>query len=191
MVEKKEIIKRFKEGDAEAFDTIYHLYSKKLFHFARGLVKNDNASRDLVQEIFINLWNKRDLVDVNLNFDNYLFTIAYNSVRKYFRKRTIETKAIDHLIRNSPDVIESVDSTMIYNELLEIANKAVENLPPQRKTVYKLSKQEGLKIKEIAEKLHISTRTAENHLAKALKYLKEELSGISLLTLLFFHVFLK
>jgi len=185
------IIKRFKEGDAEAFDAIYHNYSKKMFHFALGLVKDEDISKDLVQEVFVNLWEKRGQVDLNLNFDNYIFTIAYNSVRKYFRKKSIETKVIDHLVKNSPEIIESVDGTVIYNELLELASKTIENLPPKRKIVYKLSRQEGMKIKEIASKLNISTRTAENHLAKALKYLKEELSGISLLTLLFFYLFLK
>lgn len=187
----KQIIQRFKEGDATAFDAIYHNYSKKVLHFALGLVKDQDISRDLVQEVFVNLWEKRSRVDPSLNFDNYIFTIAYNSIRKYFRKKSIETKAIDHLLRNSPEIIESVDGTVIYNELLELANKTIENLPPKRKIVYKLSRQDGMKIKEIACKLNISTRTAENHLAKALKYLKEELSGISLLTLLFFHLFLK
>ena len=144
-----------------------------------------------MQEVFVSLWEKRGQVDPSLNFDNYIFTISYNSIRKFFRKKLIETKVVDHLVKNSPEIIDSVEGTVIYNELLDIANKTIETLPPKRKTVYKLSRQEGMKIKEIAEKLNISTRTAENHLAKALKYLKEELSGISLLTLLFFYLFLK
>ncbi|MEN8230222.1 MAG: RNA polymerase sigma-70 factor [Bacteroidota bacterium] len=191
MPEDKKIIKRFKEGDAEAFDTIYRNYSKKMFHFALGLVKNQEIAKDLVQEVFVSLWEKRGQVNLNLNFDNYVFTIAYNSIRKFFRKKAIETKAIDHLLKDSPGIIESVDGTIIYNELLELANKTIENLPPKRKIVYKLSRQEGMKIKEIAGRMNISTRTAENHLAKALKYLKEELTGISLLMLLFFFLFLK
>lgn len=191
MPEDKEIIKRFNKGDAAAFDVIYHNYSKKMFHFALGLVKDQEISKDLVQEVFVNLWEKRSRVDPSLNFDNYIYTITYNSIRKFFRKKSIETKLIDHLLVNSPEIIEGVDGTMIYNELLELANKTIENLSPQRKIVYKLSRQEGMKIKEIATKLNISTRTAENHLAKALKYLKEELSGISLLVLLYFHLFLK
>lgn len=130
-------------------------------------------------------------MNLNLNFDNYIFTIAYNSIRKFFRKKSIETKIIDQLVKNSPEIIESADGTVIYNEMLELASKAIENLPPKRKIVYKLSRQEEMKIKEIASRLNISTRTAENHLAKALKYLKEELSGISFLTLLFFFLFLK
>lgn len=191
MPEDKRIIKRFKEGDVGAFDTIYRIYSNKMYYFALGLLKDQEISRDLVQEVFVNLWEKRSQVDLNKNFNNYIYTIIYNSVRKYFRKKAIETKAIVHLLKNSPEVIEGVDAIVIYDELLELASKSIENLPPKRKIVYKLSKQEGLKIKEIASKLNISTRTAENHLAKALKYLKEELSSISLLTLLLFYLFLK
>ncbi len=188
---KDNLVERFKAGDAEAFDTIYHIYSKKVFHFALGLVKDKNVSQDLVQEVFVCLWEKRTQVNQDLNFDNYIFTITHNCIRKYFRKKSIEKKALNLLLDDSPETINDIEGTMIYNELLELANKAIESLSPRRKTVYKLNKQEGLKIKEIASKLNISPRTAENHLARALKYLKEELSKISFLTLLYFNLFLK
>jgi RNA polymerase sigma-70 factor (family 1) len=186
----KETIRRFKEGDAEAFDLIYRLYSKKMYFFAFGLVKDEEIAKDLIQEVFVNLWEKKELVNVHLNFDNYIFTIVYNAIRKFFRKKSLETKVLDHIQKNSPALIETADGSLIYNELLEIANKTIENLPHRRKTVYKLSRQEGIKIKEIARRLDISPRTAENHLARALKYLKEELAGISLHALLFYHLFL-
>lgn len=186
----EKIVKRFKEGDIAAFDTIYRKYGKKLFHFALGLVKDTEISRDLVQEVFVSLWDKRGQVDLNLNFENYIFTIAYNSIIKYFRKKTIETKIKDHLLVDPPEIFDGVESDMIFSELLEIANNSIENLPARRKMVYKLNRQEGMKIKEIARKLNISTRTAENHLAKALKHLKKELSWISLPSILFFYLFI-
>ena len=187
----KNIVKKFKEGDAEAFDVIYRSFSRKLFHFALGLLKDKDIAEDLVQEVFVMLWEKRGQVDPKLNFDNYIFTITYNSIRKFFRNKSTETKVIDLLVKDSPEMIESIYGTVIYNEMLDRANKIIETLPPKRKRVYKLSRQEGLKIKEIADKLNISTRTAENHLAKALKYLREELSEISLPLLLFFYLFLQ
>lgn len=187
----KKIVKRFSEGDADAFDLIYRQYSKKLYQFAKGLVKDQDQAKDLVQEVFINLWEKRESVDLNLNFENYLFTISYNSIRKFFRKRAMETKVMYQLLQKSPKKMEGIDSTLIYNELLDLANQTIENLPPKRKAVYKLSRQEGMRIKEIARKLNISTRTAENHLARALKYLKTELAEDSILTILFFFLFLK
>ncbi len=185
----KKTIRRFKEGDAQAFDLIYHQYSKKMYFFTLGLVKDEEISKDLVQEVFINLWEKKEMVNLDLNFDNYIFTIVYNSIRKFFRKKALESKVLDHIHKNSPELIETADGTLIYNELLEIASKTIESLPHRRKSVYKLSKQEGMKIKEIAGKLNISSRTAENHLSRALKYLKEELACITLHALLFYHLF--
>ncbi len=190
MLCEKKIIKNFKEGDAAAFDAIYHQYNKKLYHFAFGLLKDQDIAGEVVQEVFVNLWEKRSQVDISLNFENYIFTITYNSIRKYFRKKLIEVKVKDYLLNNSHEIIDNADNTVIYNELLEIANKTIERLPPKRKIVYKLSRQEGLKINEIASELNITVRTAENHLFKALKYLKEELADISLLTFLFFYLFL-
>lgn len=180
MLGDKNTIKKFKKGDAEAFDAIYRKYSEKMLHFALGLVKNKEISKDLVQEVFVTLWEKRSQVDPNLNFDNYIYTIAYNAIRKHFRKKAIETKALEYLHKNSPEIMENVEGVVIYDELLELANNSIAKLPTKGRTVYKLSRQEGLKIKEIANVLNISTRTVESHLAKSLKYLKKELSGISL-----------
>jgi RNA polymerase sigma-70 factor (ECF subfamily) len=187
----KDIILKFKEGDTEAFDTIYRKFSNKIYFFVLGITKEEPVSKDIVQEVFINLWEKSVYVNQELNFENYIFTITYNAIRKYFRKKSIETKAYNYLLKNSPEGIDDSDKNLIFQELIEIANKTIDNLPPQRKKVYTMSKQEGMKIKEIAGKLNISPRTAENHLAKALKYLREELSDISLLTYLFFYMFLK
>ena len=190
MSETKTIVNKFKAGDAAAFDAIYNMHSKKLYNFAYGLLKDHDSAGEMVQEVFVTLWEKRNQVDVSLNFENYIFTITYNSIRKFFRKKSMENKVKDFLLKNSPEVIENADASIIYNELFELANKTIEKLPPKRKTVYKLSRHEGMTIKEIACKLNISTRTAENQLAKALKYLKEELQTLSLLTLLFYYLFL-
>lgn len=178
--ESKSIVKKFKAGDAAAFDAIYDIYHQKLYYFALGLVKDHDSAGEIIQEVFVTLWEKRDQVDVAFNFDNYIFTIAQNSIRKFFRKKSIESKVKDFLLNNSPELIEETDSSIIYNELLELANKTIEKLPPKRKAIYKLSRHEGLTIKEIASRLDISTRTAENQLSRALKYLKEEIHGISL-----------
>jgi len=186
---KDNVVERFIAGDAGAFDKIYHTYNKKIFYFTLGLVKDKNIAQELVQEVFVNLWEKRDQVNPCLNFDHYIFTITHHSILKYFRKKAIEKKALNQLHIDSPEFVDDIEGAMIYSELLEIANKAIESLPPRKKTVYKLSKQEGLKIKKIAIRLNISPRTAENHLARALKYLKEELSEISFLALLYVNLF--
>lgn len=189
MPELKTIVSKFKAGDAAAFDAIYNMYNQKLYCFALGLLKDQNSAGEIVQEVFVTLWEKRNQVDVTFNFENYIFTIAYNSIRKFFRKRSMENRVREIMLNNSPDLFENADTSIIYNELLELANKTIEKLPPKRKTVYKLSRHEDMTIKEIANRLNISTRTAENQLARALKYLKEELHTLSLLILLFYRLF--
>ncbi|MCK5137987.1 MAG: RNA polymerase sigma-70 factor [Bacteroidales bacterium] len=186
----KTIVNKFKAGDAAAFDAIYDMYSQKLYNFAFGLLKDHDNAGEIVQEVFVTLWEKRDQLNVALNFENYIFTITHNSIRKFFRKKSMENKVKDFLLKNSPEVTENADASIVYNELFELANKTIDKLPPKRKTIYKLSRLEGMTIKEIANRLDISTRTAENQLAKALKYLKEELQNLSLLSLLFYYLFL-
>jgi len=172
---EKEILIKFKDGDSAAFDAIYYKYSNRLLLFACGLLKDRYASSELVQEVFVKIWEKRDQVNVDLNFENYLITITYNSIRKYFRNKLLEIKVKDQLSQKLPLQTNHIENDLIYKELLEVANRSIEKLPPKRKTVYKLSRQEGLRIKEIACKLNISTRTVETHLAKAISFLKKEI----------------
>lgn len=190
MLDEKSILKRLRAGDMAAIDAIYHSYSKKLYAFTFSLLKDHSQSEDLVQDVFVTLWIKRDQVNPDLNFENYLFTICYNSVRKFFRRKNIEHKVKDYLLKNSPESIPETANTVICNELMEMVERAVEKLPPKRKLVFKLSRQEYMQIKEIAESLSISTRTAETHLTKALGFIKRELDKASLLTLLYFYLFI-
>jgi RNA polymerase sigma factor (sigma-70 family) len=95
-----------------------------------------------MQDVFVTLWEKRDQINPDLKFENYLFTICYNSARKFFRRKNIEHKVKDYLLKNSPDSISETANTVIYNELIEMVERAVEKLLPKRKLVYKLSKQE-------------------------------------------------
>lgn len=177
MSEEKVILKQFKVGDVAAFDRIYHQYSKKIYNFAFARIKDYDTGAEIVQEVFVTLWEKHEQVNTELNFNNYIFTITHNSIRKHFRNKSIETRAKDYLLNNSSEIIENTDGGVIYNELLELANKTIEKLPPKRKMVYKLSRQEGMRVKDIASKLNISIRTAENHLAQALRFLRKELAA--------------
>lgn len=185
------LIGRLKAGDMIAFDVIYQEYSKRLYAFAFGLLKDHDQSEELVQDVFVTLWEKREQINTDFQFEHYLFTICYNSVRKFFRRKKLENKVKDYLIKNTPESIPVTSDTVIYNELMDFVDRTVDKLPAKRKAVFKLSRQEGMKIKEIAEKLNISSRTAETHLTKALKFIKMEMEKVSILSLLYFFLFLK
>lgn len=173
----KSLLGRFKNGDIQAFNKVYLLYSDRLYSFSLGLLKDPHKSQEVVQEVFITLWEKKDQINTDLNFENYLFTITHNSIKKVFRKRLIEIKVKEQLAHNKKNSKVNLENEMIYNDLLVIAEKSIEKLPAKRKQVYKMSRQQGLKIREIANKLKISTRTVECHLSKALKFLKKEINN--------------
>jgi len=180
MAIKSKTVRRFIKGDQCAFEQIYYAYSKKLYHFGLGLLKDPNNASEMVQDVFVTLWEKREHINPELNFDNYLLTMAYNSIRKIFRKRSIEQKVKNNLLKEKPEPVKNTENSVIYNDYYSLAQTSIEKMPPKRKAVYKLSRQEGMSNKEIAKKLDISKRTVEAHLAEALSYLKKEMAKYSL-----------
>ena len=186
----KKILKRFIKGDQCAFEQIYYAYSKKLYHFGLGLLKDPDEASEMVQDVFVTLWEKRERINPDLNFENYLLKMAYNSILKLFRKRSNKRKVIDNLMEESSGITENTQNSVIYDDLYDKAQTCIERMPPKRKMVYKLNRQEGMSAREIAEELGISKRTVEGHLAEALSFLKTELAKYSIHALLFFSLFL-
>ena len=191
MQDEKTILKRLKDGDIAAIDDIYKRYSRKLYSFTYSMLKDHDQSADLVQDVFVKLWEKREQINPELRFENYLLTICYNSIRKFFRRKNIENKVKDYLLNNLPESIPDTSNELIYNELIELVERTVEKLPTKRKTVFKLSRHENMQIKAIAENMNISPRTAESHLSKALGFIKQELEKTTLFSLLYFYLFLE
>ena len=159
----KKILKRFIKGDQCAFEQIYYAYSKKLYHFSLGLLKDPNKASEVVQDVFVTLWEKRERVNPELNLENYLLTMAYNSIRKIFRKKLVEQKVKNTLLKETPEAIMNTENSVIYNDLYHKAQTSIEKMPPKRKMVYKLSRQEEMSAREIAERLGISKQIGRAH----------------------------
>lgn len=173
-----------------AFDRIYELYSHKLFSFVYGILKNDAESEDIVQEVFIKLWESRDKLGDYKLLNSYIFTIAYNNAIDLIRKRVNNVKYLDHL--KSSSVVQensSVISEIEFDELSHHAEKLIKNLPERQKQVYQLHREKGMSYSEIAEQLGISKNTVENHMAKALKYLHQNIDNSLLINMLFICLF--
>lgn len=186
-----ELLTNLKNGDMLAFDRVYELYSHKLFSFVFKILKNEAEADDIVQEVFVKIWeSRRKLEDYKL-LNSYIFTIAYNNSIDLIRKRVNNTKYLEHLknsasINVSPTIISHIE----FNELNNQAEKLIANLPERQKQVYLLHREEGLTYPEIAEKLGISKNTVENHMVKALKYLRQNMDNSLLINMLFVSLFL-
>lgn len=159
-------------GDKSAFERIFFLYYSKLVRFLAGMVQDEDVGRDMAQDIFLSLWEERVRLAEVRDFSSYLFMIARYTVFNYYDHLAVERKFAAAVLAKYPVVSESEEEKIFVKELNAYINRVVENLSPQRRTVYKLSRQEGLTNEEIAQRLHISKRTVENHLTAVLAVLR-------------------
>jgi RNA polymerase sigma-70 factor (ECF subfamily) len=183
------LIKALQEGDVFAFNELFHRYSQKIYNFALKHLEREEDVQDLVQDVFITIWNRRKDIDEKQSFNGYLFAITLNAIRKYFRKRVRNRALVDKWLRETHNFSDITKLTVEYRSLKERADKIIAQLPPRRKTVFLLSREEGLRADEIARRMNITQKTVENHLNLALRYLREKLTEEAFLLIFLFVLF--
>jgi len=184
----EDLMQEIKAGNMLAFDILYKKYSNRIFKFAFSILKSADESANIVQDVFLNLWENRNNIEKNSSVKYYIFTITYNSAISVIRKKLRESKFLDYLKTLQMPIQEPVNLELEYNELTNKINDIVSTLPKRQKEVYLLHKVEGLKYKEIALKLGISVNTIENHMSRALNTIRKKLGNYSVLAILFFHL---
>lgn len=177
-----------KSGEKEAYRELFEKYAPKIYLFSLSYLKNKEDAEGLVQEVFIKVWEKREILDASQNIKSYIFKIAINAIYDFIRHKNIE-HAFNDFARINFD-IHSNDTwdTIIFEEMKSTLNKLVGKLPEQRRRIFNMSKRKGLTNDEIAKKLNISKRTVENQLYRAIVFLKEQLRKESIILLLFFYL---
>ena len=181
------LVRSLRDNNITAFNQLFEYYSSKLYHFAFGYLKSFEDTEELVQEVFIKIWEKRKDINPDYDFQSYLFTIAFNQVKKHFRSKHIMNKYLEHAGNFESNSVATPE--VDYRELSEIIDRLVDRMPEKRKQVFIKSRIEGKNILEISEEMDISKKTAENHLHTALKYLKQELGRENLIGMLFFYLY--
>lgn len=189
-MEKNKLITQLKASNKHTFNQLYTEYSGRLYRFIYGYMKSDEDARDMIQEVFIKLWNSRMNMKIDTNIEALLFTITKNVIISTFRKKINEKKYLEHLkhvvVKNHLNTEQQVD----YALLSEKVGKLIEGLPKQRQKIYCLSKNKGYTNKAIAKELQISIKTVEDHMTKARKFLKENLKEYGFLAILFYKMFI-
>lgn len=184
-MDERKLLKQLKTGNKNAINELYGQYSSRLYRFAIGYLKSEEDARDVIQEVFIRLWSNREKLKEETNLEAFLFAVAKNTVISVFRKKISEKEYLEQLrfrvVKNSSDTEKQVD----YALLNEKVQQLIHSLPEQRRRIYLLSKEKDYSNKSIAEELHISLKTVEDHLTKARKYLKEHLKGYGFFILFF------
>lgn len=184
-----ELVERLQKGEVEAFDLIYNKYSGKLFAFGLKYLRSPTETEELVQSVFLKVWENCKNLKKESSFKSYLFTIAYNDICKFFRKRKYLHKfIIETLYENSQSSSETEDG-IDYKSVLERVQQIVEKLPGKQKTIFLKSRQEGKSTKEIAEEVGLSPGTIDNYISESLKFIRSQLHNENLPVLLLFTLF--
>jgi RNA polymerase sigma-70 factor (family 1) len=182
------LVHNLSKGNLLAFNTLYKEYSGRLYSFAFGYLKSEDEAEELVQEVFTIIWEKRANLKEELSFKSFLFTIAFNIIRKHFRTKAYLSEYFKTGRGDDKDMQTSQKIT--YDSLYQYINELIKQLPERRKEIFIKSRLEGLSIKEISEKLQISHKTVENQLTDALKFIRTNLNRESIPTILFFILFI-
>jgi len=185
----KDLIKFLQKGDLEAFDQIFQRYGDRLYGFAVKVLKSEEEAEELVQDVFLKIWEKRKNLKEEDTLRTYLFTIAYHNMCRLFRRRNYQERLIKELNDFKSEQIINDENTD-YQSVMEQVDKLIDQLPPRQKDVFIKSKKEGKSSKEIAAELNITPGTVDNHVSAALKYLRKNI-GNKLPVLLFFSIFLE
>jgi RNA polymerase sigma-70 factor (family 1) len=173
--EDKILIVQLNNNSVHAFDSLFYKYSDKLYGFAFSLLKNRDDSKEIVQEAFCRIWDKRHELDSSKSFKSFLFTISYNLIIDQLRLRLKDKEYRKYLkdLFNPNEVFN--DNRVDYKIIVESVKAAVEDFPEKRKKIYLLSREDGLSQKEIAGQLGISVKTVENQINFSLKNLRRRL----------------
>ncbi|WP_299463312.1 RNA polymerase sigma-70 factor [Mucilaginibacter sp.] len=167
-----ELLALLRLDDRKAFEMLYNKYSPKIYHVAYNLFRDKAICEDLVQELFIDLWTKRNNLNIS-SLEWYLKVAIKNRVLMYIRtkKATLDLSAIAMLTEKY-----TADSKLLQNDISTILENNVERLPEKCRQIFTLSRKEYLSNKEIASRLNISIKTVENQMTIALRYLRAGLT---------------
>lgn len=172
----KTLIKHLRKGDEDAFVYLMEINHKKLCVYAKSLCRDIYLAEDIVQNVFLNVWERRRKLKEIYSIQSYLYRSVYNEFINQYRKKsaliTLEKEYIQML-----NAILKEEDTSELTKLIALVKQEIQELPPKCKAIFIMGKQEGLTYAEIAEHMDISFRTVENQMSKAFAIIREKVEG--------------
>lgn len=191
----KEIFLKTRNGDEKAFESLYRMYFPRLFSYTKKIVDDDSIAKDIIQNIFIKIWENPKILKVE-NPEAFLFKIIKNASLNFLRHLkvidNVKIKVKEKYLGEELYYIDFVGNEpveLIHQELQAKLNRVFNSLPPKSREVFALSRNEGLKNREIAEKLNISIKSVEKHISKALTAYRTNLAELIPLYITIFSTF--
>lgn len=176
-------VEGLKAGNRSVFRDLFDNYYEPLSRYCMRFVSDQEDAEEIVQDVFVMLWEKRDQISITTSLNAYLFRSVKNKALNYKTHLNVRKSYTDHIIATTE--ISSEADDMAQQELQTMYEAALESMPEKRRQIFEMSRKDGLKYAEIADKLSISVKTVEAHLSKALEDLRMKLKDyLPLLVLL-------
>ena len=176
MMTDSEIAGRIRKGDKVAFESLFRSSYVSLVKYARTLLKDQDTSEEIVQDLFVRLWQERESVRIESSFNGYLFRAVHNRCLHYIEHRKVVQRHAEQTITGLADHSEDPAEILHYKDLQKQIAAILERLPERCGKIFCMSRFEGLKYSEIAEKLSVSIKTVEASMGRALREFRKELT---------------
>jgi RNA polymerase sigma-70 factor (ECF subfamily) len=183
-------VPKLQKGEVVAFDLVYAKYAGKLYGFAFKYLKSKAETEELVQSVFLKVWENHKTLRKESSFKSYLFTIAYNEICNCFKRRVHLQKFIGVQQLENSNASSDTEELINYHSTLEQLNDIIAKLPERQRTIFLKSRQEGKSSMEIAGELGISSGTVDNYISESLKFIRTQLQEKNFSLLLLFSLFL-
>ncbi len=165
--DEKSVLEELSQRSEVAFEKLYEVYSARLFGNLLKMTKSEVIAQEILQEIFITLWDNRQNIDPGKSFSSYLFKIAENKVYDFFRKTVRDKKLHRQMLTATTIQYTHIEEKLLAKENISMVQSAIKALSPQRQQVFRLCKMEGKSYEEVSNLLGISTSTISDHIVKA------------------------
>jgi RNA polymerase sigma-70 factor (family 1) len=175
------LLKLVSAGDQQAFRQVFHVHAPRVYGFALKLTRSQILAEEIVQDVFVKLWIHRESLTGIQHLQAYLHTLTRNHTLNVLKRIALEETAKAVLKRRTTEAHFETEETVNFRESQSRLNRAIDQLPPQQRTVYSLCQNEGLKYEEVAQRLNISRLTVKTHMQQALRALKAHFSGFATL----------
>jgi RNA polymerase sigma-70 factor (ECF subfamily) len=175
--EDKSLFDAMKEGSESAFTALYDKYWERAYYVAYKHTQSEQESEDLVHDVFMDLWKNRNSITIKKEVSTYVFTALKYKIFRMYDAKAVRTQYADMIKNKQPEISNTTEKTLSFNELYSLIEYEVERLPEKCRIVFKMRRFENFTIEEIAQKLDISPNTVNNQITKASKSLKLSLKG--------------
>lgn len=180
------LVKALSKGNVQAFERLFDKYYGPLYYHVLNFAKSERLTEDIVQDVFVKVWENRKNLKPGFSFRAYLFSIGKNHIINILKRATKEKYIKQEILSTANSCHNNPEEELILADYEAIAHRAIAQLPPKRKRIFTMCRYEGKKYDEVAQLLNISKKTVHDHILKAERSIQKYFEGYAGMTLRLF-----